>query len=114
MQKVQIPWVQVSSQLATALRASPLPLPELAAQAKVQYHAAYRMKRHGVKNRGKNALALCTFFNIPVEASASISADMVTAAVLDSWDGTPEHGQLLMDLARCVGRYGAGRKMADR
>lgn len=112
MQKVQIPWVRISAQLTQALRTSSLSLPALAKAANVQYHAVYRMRRDGVKNRGKNALTLCRFFEIEVDAIPSVSAEALTAAVLDSWDGTPEHGQLLLDLTRCARQYRVAPKAA--
>lgn len=110
MQKLQIPWANISAQLTQALRTSSLSLPALAAAANVQYHAVYRMRRDGVKNRGKNALALCRFFKIALEAIPSVSAQELAAAVLDSWDGTPEHGQLLLDLTRCARHYRVAAK----
>lgn len=105
MQKVQIPWAEVSAQLTEAVRTSPLSLPALAAAAKVQYHAVYRISREGAKNRGKNALKLCKFFGIALESTPKISAESLTAAVVETWDGTPEHGRLLIDLVRCTGLF---------
>lgn len=105
MQKVQIPWSQVSTRLTEALRDSDLSMPALAARTGVDYHAIRRMILNGVKNRSENALTLCRFFNIPLETAKRVSADTITAAVLANWDGTPEHGQLLMDLTRCAGEY---------
>lgn len=87
-----------------ALRASPLTTSQLAKETGVDYHAVYRMRRDGVTYRGKNALALCKFFKIGEEV-ATVSVSDLTAAVVYAWDGTPEHGRLLIELMRCAERF---------
>lgn len=105
MQKMQTPWSEVAPRLTAAVRASPLSLPELAKAAKVDYHAVYRISRDGTKNRGKNATALCEYFGIALETEIMMSERDLTAAVIDSWDGTPGHARLLIELVRCAGPF---------
>lgn len=113
MQNMQIPWPEVARQLTEAVRASTTPLPDLAAQAEVNYYALYRISRDGIKNRGKNTLALCKFFGIALERAPAVSAEELAAAVVDSWDGSPEHGRLLIELVRCTEHFRVMQKTSD-
>lgn len=105
MQKMQTPWSEIAPRLTAAVRASPLKLPALAEAANVDYHAVYRIHRDGTRNRGKNALALCKYFGIALETEIMISEQELAAAVIGSWDGTPEHARLLIELVQCAGPF---------
>ena len=106
MQKMQIDWQSLSERLTAALRASPLPLVEIAKRANVNYHAVYRMRRDKPAYQSKSALALCSFFGIyDPAATATVSETELADAIASTWDGTPEHGQFIMELLRCARRY---------
>lgn len=105
MQKMQNPW-SLARPLEQALLASPLTHSQLAEKAGVKYYAVRRMRLDGVKNRSKNAVALCTFFGISdIGSGAVLSKADLESAVADAWDGTEEHGRLILDLIRSVGQY---------
>ena len=113
MQKMQIPWHLIATRLTAAVRESPLSLPELARKANANYYAVRRIHRDGVHNRGRNALRLCKFFEIPLETEAPTTERELTAAVLDSWDGTPDHARLLIELMRCAGPFQVAPRQSE-
>lgn len=105
MQKVQNRW-PLADQLQASLRDSPLSHRELAERAGVQYYAVRRMRLGRVKNRSRNAIALCKFFGISEPgAGLALSTEDLKAAVQRAWDGTEEQGRLILDLIRSVGQY---------
>lgn len=104
MQNLQTSW-PLAARLEEALRASPLSHRELALQAGVQYYAVRRMRLDGVRNRSRNAVALCNFFGISDEARAGLTRTDLVEAVHQAWDGTDEQGQLILSLVRAAGQY---------
>ena len=105
MQKVQNRW-SLADQLQASLRDSPLSHRELAERAGVKYYAVRRMRLGRVKNRSRNAIALCKFFGISEpDAGLALSTEDLKAAVQRVWDGTEEQGRLILDLIRSVGQY---------
>lgn len=101
---MQTSW-PLAARLQAALLASPLSHRELAQQAGVKYYAVRRMRLDGVKNRGRNAEALCKFFGISEQKAANVSARGLQQAVKQTWDGTQEQGRLILDLIQSVGLY---------
>lgn len=105
MPKLQRGW-PLARPLEAALRASPLTHQQLADAAGVKYYAVRRMRLDGVKNRSRNGVALCNFFGISEPGSApDISESDLTSAIAGIWDGTPQHGRMLLELIHCVGQY---------
>jgi len=104
MQKLQSNWA-LAQPLEAALRASKLGHRELAEAANVKYYAVRRMRLDGVKNRSKNAIALCKFFRLSEPLTLQISEKDLVSAVVESWDRTAEHGYMLLELIKCVGQY---------
>jgi hypothetical protein len=108
MQKVQNPW-PLARPLEKALRDSPLSHVKLAEKAGVKYYAVRRMRLDGVTNRSKNAIALCKFFGISESAPTLSRADL-ESAVAGAWDGTEEHGRLILNLISCAEQYKVAHK----
>jgi hypothetical protein len=105
MPKLQNQW-GLAAPLERALRDSPLSHTELAKQSGVSYYAVRRMRIHGVRNRGDNALALCSFFGISDDASnAPVQGKDLQSAVTQAWDGTTAHARLIIDLVRVAGHF---------
>lgn len=105
MQKLQSRW-PIAHQLQAALEDSPLTHKELADKAGIKYYAVRRMRLDGIKNRSRNAIALCKFFGISESVpGATLSTEDLKAAVQRAWDGTEEQGRLILDLIQCVGQY---------
>ncbi|QWP77209.1 hypothetical protein J5226_02040 [Lysobacter sp. K5869] len=111
MQNMQRTWL-LADQLQAALNSSPLSHRELAERAGVQYYAVRRMRIEGVKNRSRNAVALCNFFGISEGGSIlTLSAEDLKKAVQQAWDGSEEQGRLLLELIRSVGQYKVAPKL---
>ena len=88
------------------MNASPLSHRELAEKASAQYYAVRRMRLDGVKNRSRNAIALCKFFGISESGDEPrLSTEDLKSAVQQAWDGTEEQGRLILELVRSVGQY---------
>lgn len=105
MKKVQSGW-SLALPLEKALRASQLSNAQIAGEAKVNYHAVRRMRRDGVRNRSANAVALCKFFRISEsDRVGEMSEAVLISAVVNAWDGTEEHGRLILDLIRCAEQH---------
>lgn len=105
MQTVQNGW-PLASRLEAALIASELSHRELAEKAGVKYYAVRRMRLVGVRNRSRNAIALCNFFCISEpDDGPRLSAEDLKSAVQQAWDGTEEQGRLILELVRSVGQY---------
>jgi len=104
MQKLQSSWA-LAQPLEVALQASKLGHRELAEAANVKYYAVRRMRLGGVKNRSKNAVALCGFFGLSEPPTPQVSETDLVSAVVKSWDRTPEHGHMLLELIKCIGQY---------
>jgi hypothetical protein len=111
MQNIQRTW-PLAGELQTALNSSPLSNRELAEQAGVQYYAVRRMRIEGVKNRSRNAIALCNFFGISGAGSTpNLSTEDLKKAVQQAWDGSEEQGRLILELIRTVGQYKVAPKL---
>ena len=108
VQKVKQEW-SLAQPLEKALRESPLSHVKLAQEAGVKYYAVRRMRLDGVTNRSKNAIALCKYFGIS-GASPTLSRADLESAVSGAWDGTEEHGRLILNLIRCAGQYKVAHK----
>ncbi len=100
---MQAKWT-LARPLTQALRDSPLSNGALAEMAGVKYYAVRRMRLCGVKNRSRNADELCKFFGIS-EHSTTLSREDLETALAGAWDGTEEHGRLLLNLIVCAGQY---------
>ncbi len=105
MQKVQSSWQLLAKRLEGQLRASSLGLKALAEQSQVDYYAIRRMRRDGVRSRTQNAIALCNYFGLVEQPAETMNAQILAAATQGAWDGTPEHGQFLLELMQCASRY---------
>lgn len=111
MQNMQKTW-PLADQLQAALNSSPLSHRALAEQAGVQYYAVRRMRIEGVKNRSRNAIALCNFFGISGASSTpNLSTEDLKKAVQQAWDGSEEQGRLILELIRSVGQYKVAPKL---
>ena len=81
----------------------------LADKAGVKYYAVRRMRLDGVRNRSRNAVALCKFFGIS-EAAVTLSRADLESGVAGAWDGTEEHARLLLKLIECAGQFTLAHK----
>ena len=79
---------------------------QLAKASNANYYAVRRMRRDGVHYETENARALCRFLKIGHEnETAPMTATELADAIVEVWDGTVEHGRLLVELARCARDY---------
>lgn len=108
MDKLQRNWGDVSRELNQAIEECKLRPKELASEASIDYFAARRALRSGVKNRTKVAVALCSYFEIDEnKCKTGVNGNLLLAyeALDEVWDGTEVHAAFLRGLILSTGPY---------
>lgn len=104
VKKLQSNWKATRHQLNQALSNCGLTPTQLANASDINYHAARRYLLRGATNHCSTALALCTFFGIPVSDHTEVqppsgkSLDELRGAIESYWDGSEEHARLIVRL----------------
>ncbi len=108
MQKLQRPWIDISTELQHKVQESGFTYKKLSEEAEIDYFAARRIINGRVKNRTEAAIAVCTYFKIETKCPdkmQSRSAEEILSAVADAWDGTEDHARLLVKLIEGTARF---------
>lgn len=103
MQNNQRSWSSIASELRKKIDESGLEPGEIASKACIDYHAARRLCRGGLRNSSKNAIMLCHFFGVPLHENAkmqNLSHNHLYECINQIWDGSQAHAELIMELIK--------------
>lgn len=103
--KVQRQWPAIAAELYQHLQECSMSDVELSAAAGINYFAIRRLRDNGVKNQTKNAIKLCSFFKISLDAEAEVQNGQLEALIDEIgsvWDGSEAHAKLLTRLLRAT------------
>lgn len=94
---LQKSWLEIKPELEHALKSYAGTAKKLSISAEIDYFSARRYLISPPENQTKNALKLCSYFNIEINLQNKTLETLLNAAY-DAWDGTDEHAKVLIDL----------------
>lgn len=113
-QITQKEWHQIAAELRAKMNECGLNPKSLSINAGINYDAAYRLIKGGLKRRSKAAFQLCDYFKIDMTNNTISTTDKMRLDIsreIDTvWDGSEAHARLLQKLIRSTKEFAIHNK----